>query len=87
MLKLGTFEDLIKTMDKYCTNKIKKWNEKSEYHLDKSMYYMYKHATIWDDMKSDYHYLLAVYYINCANGGAKVIKWGERKASELNTNK
>lgn len=82
-----TLEKLYKTLDKYNNNKIKKWNDKSEYHIKSSMHYMYEYATIWGDMKANYHYRLAVYYCNCVRGGKAILDWKKQKEDELNTRK
>lgn len=80
-------EKLYKTLDKYNNDKIKKWKNKSEYHIKRSMDYMYEYATIWNDMKADYHYRLAVYYCNCVRSGEAIQDWKKQKEDELNTRK
>lgn len=84
MLKLETLEKLNKKLYEYRENKIKKHNEKSEYHMKKCADCICKYASNWNRMKVDYHYRQTIYHHKRALSYEAAQDYVTKKAKELN---
>ena len=83
MLNFMNMEKINKTLYRLNNNKVRKWSDKSKYHVNKINGYMYKYEPFLNHMYIKHHSRLANYYGNRARIGDEALEYMKMRAEEL----